>query len=129
MTNEETIRWPACEGVTPMIFLPFPDLAIKGAEFYRNEAAKAGRTLAPGRSIGVARFAYVTSSREQALETARNRSIVLYRQFHDEFHPQIPTTVEPLIEANGMLVGFLPFDEVNRQAEIFGTEITPELPG
>ena len=154
-TNESTIRWSAREGVKPIIFLPFPELAIQGAGFYQEEAAKAGRTLAKGESVGLARFAYIGKTREQALETAKNGSIFLYRQFHNKYYPQIPTTVEPLIGANMMFVGtsedvrqkvrmirdqmnpewmmilvdqgFLPFDEVKRQAEVFGNEVMPEF--
>ena len=47
-TSEETIRWSAREGVVPLIFLPFPDMALKGAQFYTGEANKAGRSLRLG---------------------------------------------------------------------------------
>jgi len=154
-TNEETIRWAAREGVVPMVFLPFPDLAVQGAGFYREEAAKAGRTLARGESVGLARLMYIANTREQALESARNGSIFVYRQFHSKFYKQIPTTIEPFIDANVAFVGsvddlrrkmesvrermnpeyfmilvdqgFLPFDEVKQQIELFGTKVMPEL--
>ncbi|HKA54978.1 MAG TPA: LLM class flavin-dependent oxidoreductase, partial [Candidatus Binatia bacterium] len=54
-TTEETIRWAAREGVVPIIFLPFPDGAIKGARFYTDEAAQAGRSYQLGQNIGLAR--------------------------------------------------------------------------
>jgi alkanesulfonate monooxygenase SsuD/methylene tetrahydromethanopterin reductase-like flavin-dependent oxidoreductase (luciferase family) len=41
--TRETIGWTAQQGIVPMIFLPFPDVAIQGAEFYLQEAQKAGR--------------------------------------------------------------------------------------
>jgi alkanesulfonate monooxygenase SsuD/methylene tetrahydromethanopterin reductase-like flavin-dependent oxidoreductase (luciferase family) len=49
---EETIRWAAREAVIPVVFLPFPDAAIKGAQFYTEEAGKSGRSLELGQSIG-----------------------------------------------------------------------------
>ena len=51
-TNEETIRWAAREGIVPMMFLPFPDLVIKGAKFYADAANEAGQNLKIGQNIG-----------------------------------------------------------------------------
>ena len=71
--TEETIRWAARESVIPVIFLPFPDMAIKGAQFYTDEAAKSGRSLKLGQSIGLARLVYLGQTYEDAMESARNR--------------------------------------------------------
>ena len=156
-TAEETIRWSAREGVVPMIFLPFPDLAIKGAQFYMDEAAKAGRPLRLGENIGLARLMYLGETREEARERAQNGAVFLFRQFHAKFIPQIPTTIEPFIEAGlaftgtvadvrqrmldvqerlnpdyFMVVcdqGFMPLHDVKKQLEMFGTKIMPEFMG
>jgi alkanesulfonate monooxygenase SsuD/methylene tetrahydromethanopterin reductase-like flavin-dependent oxidoreductase (luciferase family) len=156
-TTEETIRWAAREGVVPLIFLPFPGMAIKGAGFYTDEAAKAGHSFPLGRNIGLARLIYLGDTREQALERARNGSIFLFRQFHAKFYPQIPETIEPLIEAGMAFVGtvddvreqmaavrekldpewfmlisdqgFMPLYEVKKQLELFGTKVMPEFMG
>jgi len=156
-TTEETIRWAAREGVVPIIFLPFPELAIKGAEFYTDEAAKAGRSFPLGQNLGLARLLYLGDTREEALERARKGSIFLFRQFHAKFYPQIPTTIEPLIEAGMAFVGtvddvrrqmaavqeklnpewfmvisdqgFMPLYEVKKQMELFGTKVMPEFMG
>src|SRR5689334_4130403 len=77
---EATIRWAAREGVVPLVFLPFPDMALKGAGFYSEEASKAGRSVPLGRSIGLARLLYLGDTREEAMERARNGSIFLFRQ-------------------------------------------------
>ncbi len=156
-TTEETIRWAAREGVVPIIFLPFPELAIKGAEFYTDEAAKAGRSYRLGENIGMARLLYLGDTREEALERARKGSIFLFRQFHAKFYPQIPESIEPLIEAGMAFVGtvddvrrqmaavqeklnpewfmvisdqgFMPLYEVKKQMELFGTKVMPEFMG
>jgi len=156
-TTEETIRWSAREAVIPVIFLPFPDLAIKGAQFYRDEGAKAGRELELGQSVGLARLLYLGRSYHEAMETARNGSIFLFRNFHSKFYPQIPETIEPLVEGGLVFAGtvddvrgrmaevrqklnpeyflwvcdqgYLPIDEVERQLELFGTKVMPEFMG
>lgn len=154
-TNEATIRWAAREGIAPMVFLPFPDMAIQGAEFYREEAAKCGRNLKKGEGVGLARLFAIADTREQAIEDARNGSIFLYKRFHSKFYDKIPSTIEGFMEVNGAFVGsvdeirrkmhevkekmnpeyfmilidqgFLPIDTIRRQMELFGTKIMPEL--
>ena len=154
-TNEETIRWSAREGIVPMMFLPFPDLCIKGASFYTEEANKAGRSLRVGQNVGLARLVYIGKTREEAMQRARDGSIFLFSRFHAKFDKNIPTTVEPLIEAGVAFVGtvddirrqmaavreklnpdwfmilsdqgFLPLHVMKEQMELFGTKIMPEL--
>jgi len=156
-TSEQTIRWSAREGVVPLIFLPFPELAIKGAQFYTDEAVKAGRTFRLGENIGLTRLVYLGNTREQALERAQNGAIFLFRQFHAKFIPQIPTTIEPFIQAGLAFTGtvedvrrqmvdvqeqlnpewfmvlcdqgFSPLHEVKEQLQMFGTKIMPEFIG
>lgn len=155
--TEETIRWAAREGVIPIIFLPFPDMAIKGAQFYTEEAAKAGRTLRLGQDIGLARLLYIGHSYAEAMESARNGSVFLFRNFHSKFYSIIPETIEPYIESGTAFVGtvddirrklnevqekmqpdyflwvcdqgYLPFYEVKKQLELFGTKVMPEFLG
>lgn len=154
-TNEQTIRWAAREGVAPMVFLPFPDVAIQGAQFYRDEAAKFGRILRRGEGIGLARLLAIGKTREAAMDAARNGSIYLYSRFHSKFFDRIPSQIEGFIGARVAFVGsvedirrelaevrqkldpeyfmilvdqgFLPFDEVREQVELFGTKILPEF--
>ena len=156
-TAEETIRWSAREGVVPMIFLPFPDMAIKGAQFYNDEAAKAGRGYRLGQNIGMARLMYLGETREEARAHAQNGAIFLFRQFHAKFLPQIPTTIEPFMDAGLAFTGtvedvrrqmldvqerinpeyfmvlcdqgFMPLHEVKKQIAMFGTKIMPEFMG
>lgn len=155
--TEETIRWAAREGVIPIIFLPFPDMAIKGAQFYTDEATKAGRSLRLGQSVGLCRLMYLGDSYQAALETARNGSVFLFRNFHSKFYSVIPDTIEPYIESGTAFVGtvddirrqmnavqekmnpeyflwlcdqgYLPLYEVKKQLELFGTKVMPEFMG
>lgn len=155
--TEETIRWAAREGVIPIIFLPFPDMAIKGAQFYTDEAAKAGRSFQLGQSVGLCRLLYLGDSYQEAMERARNGSVFLFRNFHSKFYPTIPETIEPYIESGTAFVGtvddirrqmnavqekmnpeyflwlcdqgYLPLYEVKKQLELFGTKVMPEFMG
>jgi len=155
--TEATIRWAARERVVPLVFLPFPEMALQGARYYSEEAAKAGRAVPLGRSLGLARMIYLGETREQAMERARNGSVFLFRQFHAKFEKQIPTEIEPFIEAGlafagtsddishrmtevertlnpewFMVVcdqGFMPIHEIKQQIEIFGTKVMPHFLG
>jgi alkanesulfonate monooxygenase SsuD/methylene tetrahydromethanopterin reductase-like flavin-dependent oxidoreductase (luciferase family) len=155
--TEATIRWAAREGVVPLVFLPFPDIALEGARFYSEEAARSGRSVPLGRSIGLARMVYLGETREQAMERAHNGSVFLSRQFHAKFEKQIPTTIEPFIEAGlafagtpddvrrrmeeveeklnpewFMIVcdqGFMPIHEIKQEIEMFGTKVMPQFMG
>jgi alkanesulfonate monooxygenase SsuD/methylene tetrahydromethanopterin reductase-like flavin-dependent oxidoreductase (luciferase family) len=156
--SEATIRWAAREGVVPLIFLPFPELAIKGARYYSEEAAKAGRSVPVGQSIGLARLMYLGNTPQEALQHARNGSIFVFSQFHAKFEPAtIPTTIEPFIDAGLAFVGtvddvrrrmdaveqqlhpeyfmmisdqgFMPIHEARKQVELFGTKIMPAFMG
>lgn len=154
-TTEETIRWAAREGVIPVIFLPFPEAAIKGARFYTEEAAKSGRSLKLGESIGLARLVYLGDTHAEAMQSARDGSIFLFRNFHSKFYPQIPENVEPLVDAGMVFAGtaddirrrlnevreklnpeyflwicdqgYLPIGEVKRQLELFGTRVMTDF--
>jgi len=64
--SEETIRWCARENITPTILLPQPQVVRKFAEAYQEEAAKAGRKLTLGESIGVLHCVYLADNKEQA---------------------------------------------------------------
>jgi len=156
--SEGTIRWAAREGVIPIIFLPFPDMAINGAQMYVDEAAKAGRTLELGQNVGLCRMVNIAETYDAALESARNGSVFLFRNFHSKFHPQlIPNVIEPYIESGTAFVGtvdhirrkmaavqeqmnpeyflwlcdqgYLPLHEVKKQLELFGTKVMPEFMG
>ncbi len=156
-TSEETIRWSAREGVVPLIFLPFPEMALKGAQFYTDEANKAGHALRLGQNIGMARLVYLGENREEARARAQNGAIFLFRQFHAKFIKEIPQTIEPFIHVGLAFTGtvddvrrqmlevqerinpdyfmvlcdqgFMPLFEVKKQIEMFGTKILPEFMG
>ncbi len=143
--------------MAPIVFLPFPELAVKAAELYADEAAKAGRSFRLGENLGLARLLYLGDTREEAMERARKGSIFLFSRFHAKFYPQIPKTVEPLIEDGIAFVGtvddvrrqmaavqeklnpewfmiisdqgFLPLYEMKKQMELFGTKVMPEFMG
>ena len=120
----ETIAWTAQEGIVPMIFLPFPDMAIRGAELYQQEAAKAGRNLQLGESVGLARIISIANTEEAALAIARKGVMYLLGLYHSHFYPNIPTTIEPVVEAGVAFVGTP--DDVRRQLAAVQERVNPE---
>jgi alkanesulfonate monooxygenase SsuD/methylene tetrahydromethanopterin reductase-like flavin-dependent oxidoreductase (luciferase family) len=152
----ETIAWTAREGIVPMIFLPFPEAALRGAELYRREAHAAGRDLALGESVGLARIVAIDRSKEAALEIARRGVMYLLGLYHSHFYLNIPKTIEPVVDAGIAFCGtkddvraqiasvretlnpeyflyfcdqgLLPLDEVKRQVERFA-EVMAEFVG
>jgi len=152
--TRDTIAWTAREGIVPMIFLPFPDMAIDGARVYQDEAAKAGRQLKLGESVGLARIVSLSNDRSQASALAEQGIMGLLALYHSRFYPNIPTSVEPMMQAGVAFVGtpedvrrqlaavrsqlnpeyflvfcdqgLLPIDEVRRQVEMFA-ELMPEF--
>jgi alkanesulfonate monooxygenase SsuD/methylene tetrahydromethanopterin reductase-like flavin-dependent oxidoreductase (luciferase family) len=122
--TQETIAWTAQEGIVPMIFLPFPDMAIRGAEVYQHEAAKVGRSLKLGESVGLARIVSLAKNKEAALEIARKGIMYLLGLYHSHFYPNIPTTIEPVVDAGVAFVGTL--DDVRRQLATVQEKLNPE---
>ena len=122
--TQDTIAWNAREGVVPMIFLPFPDLAIDGAEFYRDEARKAGRSLALGESVGLARVVALGKTKEAAMNVARQGTMYLLGLYHSHFYPNIPTTIEPVMDAGLAFVGTP--DHVRGQLSAVQDKLNPE---
>lgn len=122
--TQDTISWTARQGIVPMIFLPFPGMAIQGAEFYRQEAEKAGRSLQLGESVGLARLVALGKTREAALDVARQGIPHLLALYHSKFYPNIPTTVEPMIDAGVGFVGTV--DDVRRQLAAVQQQLNPE---
>jgi alkanesulfonate monooxygenase SsuD/methylene tetrahydromethanopterin reductase-like flavin-dependent oxidoreductase (luciferase family) len=120
----ETIAWTAQEGIVPMIFLPFPDMAIRGAELYQQEAAKAGRNLKLGESVGLARIVSIANNKGTALEIARKGIMYLLGLYHSHFYPNIPTTIEPVVDAGVAFVGTP--EEVRRQLAAVQERLHPE---
>ena len=126
-----------------------------GATLYSEAAEEAGHNSRMGQNIGLARLVYIGKTREQALQRAHDGNIFLFSQFHAKFAPEIPTTVEPLIEAGIAFVGtiddvkqqmyevkekldpdwfmllsdqgFLPRDEIKEQMDLFGQTIIQEF--
>ena len=122
--TRETIAWTAQEGIVPMIFLPFPDVAIQGADFYRQEALHAGRVLKLGESVGLARIVTIGKTKDEALDIARRGIMYLLGLYHSHFYPNIPTTIEPVIQAGIAFVGTQ--DDVRRQLAAVQEKLNPE---
>ncbi|HVN90646.1 MAG TPA: LLM class flavin-dependent oxidoreductase [Candidatus Binataceae bacterium] len=122
--TRDTIAWTAREGIVPMIFLPFPDMAIDGARVYQDEAAKAGRQLKLGESVGLARIVSLSNDRSQASALAEQGIMGLLALYHSRFYPNIPTSVEPMMQAGVAFVGTP--DDVRRQLAAVRSQLNPE---
>jgi alkanesulfonate monooxygenase SsuD/methylene tetrahydromethanopterin reductase-like flavin-dependent oxidoreductase (luciferase family) len=103
----------------------------------------------------LARLVYIGKTRDEAMQRARDGSIFLFSRFHAKFSKDIPTMIEPLIDAGVAFVGtvddvrrqmaavkeklnpdwfmilsdqgFLPLEVMKEQVELFGTKIIPEF--
>jgi alkanesulfonate monooxygenase SsuD/methylene tetrahydromethanopterin reductase-like flavin-dependent oxidoreductase (luciferase family) len=122
--TKETIGWTAQQGIVPMIFLPFPDMAVQGAEFYQKEAARAGRNLRLGESVGLARIVSLAATRERAIALAEQGIMGLLALYHSRFYPNIPTSIEPVMKSGVAFVGTP--DDVRRQLDQVRTRLDPE---
>jgi len=122
--TRETIGWTAQQGIVPMIFLPFPEMAIQGAQFYRDEAAKAGRDLRLGESVGLARIISLAATRERAVALAEQGIMGLLALYHSRFYPNIPTSLEPVMKSGIAFVGTP--DDVRRQLATVQAQLDPE---
>ncbi|MDE3097199.1 MAG: LLM class flavin-dependent oxidoreductase [Chloroflexota bacterium] len=123
-SSENTIRWCAREGVTAI--LPPMYLAMQNRlyEIYREEAAAAGRTLAPGEGLGVLRDVIVADTDAEAVELwARGAAFCGAAWFAPFGFSSVlaepgraePLTQEEMLE-NGLLLVGSP-DTVRRQLE------------
>lgn len=66
-SSENTIRWCAREGVTAILPPMYLRLQNRLYDVYREEAAAAGRSLAPGEGLGVLRDVLVAETDEEAM--------------------------------------------------------------
>ena len=87
-------------------------------------ANEAGQNLKIGQNIGLARLMYIGKTREEAMRHAHDGSIFLFSQFHAKFAPEIPTTIEPFINAGIAFVGTI--DDVKRQMEAVKEKLNPD---
>jgi alkanesulfonate monooxygenase SsuD/methylene tetrahydromethanopterin reductase-like flavin-dependent oxidoreductase (luciferase family) len=71
-SSENTIRWCAREGVTAILPPMYLGLQNRLYDVYREEAAAAGRALAPGEGLGVLRDVIVADTDVEAIELWAN---------------------------------------------------------
>jgi alkanesulfonate monooxygenase SsuD/methylene tetrahydromethanopterin reductase-like flavin-dependent oxidoreductase (luciferase family) len=138
-----------------MVFQPFPDLTLKSFRTYQEEAAKAGRSLKLGESMGTCQFIYIANSQETARRLWREGSYFVFKHFHSKVDPNIPPTPEPLVDHKMTVIGtaddvrrrladiqetlnpeyflwlsdqgYLTLDEMKREIELFATKVMPEF--
>jgi alkanesulfonate monooxygenase SsuD/methylene tetrahydromethanopterin reductase-like flavin-dependent oxidoreductase (luciferase family) len=122
--SEKTIRWNARQGIIPMVFRPFPDLALQTFDTYVEEVAKAGKSLKRGQNIGICNFVYISGTREEALRLMHNGSFFLFKNFHSKVDPVIPTKVEALVDGKMTVVGTV--DDVRRRLEEIRETLNPD---
>jgi len=80
---EETIRWATREAVIPVIFLPFPDAAIKGAQFLLRRKLGQSGPVAPS-------WARASVLARLILPGGRNYQEAMQRARRDGFHLSLP---------------------------------------
>src|SRR5208337_2365689 len=84
--SDATITWAARNGVIPLTAVPKVPEILRIAEFYRNEAAACGRTLALGEAFGVMHSVYFGRDENEAYDLAWGGVIgTVTRLFHSHF--------------------------------------------
>lgn len=124
--SEKTIRWCAAEHIVPWILIAHPQSFRDLCEAYRDEAAKAGRQLALGESVGAFRSVHLGDSYTEAYSlgaACQGAGFIEYfsgfgffeaYRFPGETTP-VPTTFERMVESKYALVGTV--DTVKRELE------------
>ena len=123
-SSENTIRWCAREGVTAILPPMYLGLQNRLYEVYQEEAAQAGRALAPGEGLGVLRDVIVADTDAEARELWRNGGAFCGDAWFAPFHfgdallepgRTERLTAEERMEQGLLLVGTV--DSVSRQME------------
>ena len=124
--SERTIRWCAAENIVPWILIAHPPSFRELCEAYREEAAKAGRQLALGESVGAFRSIHLGNSYTEAYSLGaecQGAGFIEYfsgfgffeaYRFPGETTP-VPKTFERMVESKYALVGTV--DDVKRELE------------
>ena len=124
--SEKTIRWCAAENIVPWILIAHPPSFRELCEAYREEAAKAGRQLALGESVGAFRSIHLGDSYTQAYSLGaecQGAGFIEYfsgfgffeaYRFPGETTP-VPNTFERMVESKYALVGTT--DDIKRELE------------
>jgi len=124
--SEKTIRWCAAENIVPWILVSHPPSFRQLCEAYKDEAAKAGRKLELGKSVGAFRSLSLGKSYTEAYSLgahAQGTGFIEYfsgfgffeaYRFPGETTP-VPQTYERMIEAKYALVGTI--DDIKRELD------------
>jgi alkanesulfonate monooxygenase SsuD/methylene tetrahydromethanopterin reductase-like flavin-dependent oxidoreductase (luciferase family) len=123
-SSENTIRWCAREGVTAILPPMYVALQNRLYEVYQDEAARVGRTLAPGEGLGVLRDVIVADTDEEAMALWHNAGAFCGAAWFAPFHfgdvLREPGRAEPMRPPEMMEQGLLlagTVDTVTRQME------------
>jgi alkanesulfonate monooxygenase SsuD/methylene tetrahydromethanopterin reductase-like flavin-dependent oxidoreductase (luciferase family) len=124
--SEKTIRWCAAENIVPWILVSHPPSFRQLCEAYKDEAAKVGRRLEIGQSVGAFRSVHLGNNYTEAYSLgahAQGAGFIEYfsgfgffeaYRFPGETTP-VPNTFERMVEAKYALVGTI--DDVKREIE------------
>ena len=124
--SERTIRWCAAENIVPWILIAHPPSFRELCQAYREEAAKFGRQLALGESVGAFRSIHLGDSYTQAYSlgaACQGAGFIEYfsgfgffeaYRFPGETTP-VPNTFERMVESKYALVGTV--DDIKRELE------------
>jgi alkanesulfonate monooxygenase SsuD/methylene tetrahydromethanopterin reductase-like flavin-dependent oxidoreductase (luciferase family) len=124
--SEKTIRWCAAENIVPWILVSHPPSFRHLCEAYKDEAAKAGRTLELGESVGAFRSVHIGNTYTEAYTLgahAQGTGFIEYfsgfgffeaYRFPGETGP-VPNTYERMVEAKYELVGTV--DDIKRELD------------
>jgi alkanesulfonate monooxygenase SsuD/methylene tetrahydromethanopterin reductase-like flavin-dependent oxidoreductase (luciferase family) len=121
--SEKTIRWCATENILPWILVSHPPSFRQLCEAYRDEAARAGRRIALGESVGAFRSVSLGNSYTEAYSLGAHTQGTGFIEYFSGFGffeayrfpgetTPVPQTYERMVEAKYALVGTA--DDVKR---------------
>jgi alkanesulfonate monooxygenase SsuD/methylene tetrahydromethanopterin reductase-like flavin-dependent oxidoreductase (luciferase family) len=151
--SEDTVRWCARQGIAPIFLVAPPEQLAASFEQYRDEAAKCGRNLARGENMVTLGAVNIAATRDAALRAERGAlgeafveffahfgyGDVSYQQMVDAGFLNVGTVDDVKRRLAGLQrcgaewffwyieQGLMPWDDVQRQLDLFEQHILPEF--
>ena len=124
--SEKTIRWCAAEGIVPWILISHPPSFRELCVAYRDEAAKHGRNLELGQSVGAFRSVHIGNTYTEGYSLGAQTQGAGFIEYFSGFGffeayrfpgetTPVPLKFERLVEAKYSLVGTV--DDVKRELD------------
>jgi alkanesulfonate monooxygenase SsuD/methylene tetrahydromethanopterin reductase-like flavin-dependent oxidoreductase (luciferase family) len=89
--TDDSVKFCARNGFVPTYFSSFEKI-VKHAQIYREEAKKAGRTVALGQKQNICRWSHIAETEEKFNQMLRDWDVDIYKNFYAPFFPAMMPT-------------------------------------